>query len=236
MGAGAAGQGGGGTGPAAGDGGGEGQGEAALNPADVMAQFASLQEGQEELRQFIQQQQAPETDPLAEPDPEFDFSFLEQFAGPDGLDGEQQQEQQAPGFDPAQFAQQFGEQVQRAVDARVAPIEQQQQQMEYQRGVEALAAEFPDLGQPEVLQDVAQATSQYAEIIGQPELATQPAFMRLIYMAGRAADLANDEAGDAPGVAHIEGGGGAGAGGGQQMNMADVFSGGPKGSGVLPFR
>ena len=75
---------------------------------------------------------------------------------------------------------------------------------------------------------------QLAEAHGQPELANEPWFWRLTYMAGRAADAAQEESGDVPAPAHLEGGTGAvpGAGG---ADLGDAIVGARRGASVLPF-
>jgi hypothetical protein len=58
----------------------------------------------------------------------------------------------------------------------------------------------------------------------------------LVYMAGRAADSANQEGSQESNAATLEGGGGAVPGGGGQVDLGDlIVNGGPRGRSVLPF-
>jgi hypothetical protein len=68
-------------------------------------------------------------------------------------------------------------------------------------------------------QTITEATDQRLQ--SQPELANKPWFWRLTYMAGRAAEAANEEGGETPQAAHLEGGGGARPGG-QQVDLGDA--------------
>ena len=185
-----------------------------------------MREGQEELRNFMQTLQ-----PLAEQQQEigdegdgaFDFSdFLTEGEGD-------------PAFDTDAFTQQFTQAVEQAVESKVAPLQQQQQEFVREQQMREMVAEFPDLGDPEFVTQVANVTGQFAQVLGHPELAQEPGFMRLVYLAGLSADRAGEEAGDDPGVATLEGGGGAGAGGVSGQDVGEIFANQRKGGAALPF-
>lgn len=125
---------------------------------------------------------------------------------------------------------------------RIAPLEarlnEQVQRGEYDR----LAAEFPELEHPEVADQVMGVSRQYASLMGDPTVAENPAFVRLVYMAGRGAEAANLEASQqAPQAATLEGAGGAGVAAqaqgvtAEQLLGVGAASGGPLKSRALPF-
>lgn len=208
--------------------GGEGNGQGPDLSA-VQQTLDSLTTGQEELRQFLQaqpwQQAAEEGEPQAE---EFDTSWL----ADDQVDPEV-----------------VGDQLQKMIDARaqeqMKPLMDRLQQTEQQvrERVEAeqfrdLAGEFPELTQPETAQQVVKHAEVLAQNMGQPGLARNAEFIRLVYTAGRAFDAASRE-GQAPDAANLEGASGASPGGGQQVDLAQlIVNGGEEkrqGSNVLNF-
>jgi hypothetical protein len=100
-----------------------------------------------------------------------------------------------------------------------------------------LAGEFPELAEPEMAQKVAGRgglAEQAAAMLGQPQLAAEPSFWRLAYMAHKAAEAANQEGSGDPGAASLEAGGGAGP---AQFSEADyvkaIRNAGGGGSNVL---
>ena len=215
-----------GAGPAAANG--DGGGEAADNGlGQVSETLAALQSGQEELRSFLQSEpwQAAQQPPPEEPTPEepvaLDLSFLDD---PD-----------LPPDDLAdRLTEAFDQRSQSQLQQALAPLQEALSEQQRSREAEALVSEFPDLGDAETAEAVVQASRQWAEMAGQPELANSPTLWRLVYMAGRAADAANSESSEGS-AAHLEGSGGAGPAGGQQVDMADriINAGGPQR--VLPF-
>lgn len=216
-----------GAGPAAANG--DGGGEAADNGlGQVSETLAALQSGQEELRSFLQSEpwQAPQQPPAAaEPTPEepvaLDLSFLDD---PD-----------LPPDDLAdRLTEAFDQRSQTQLQQALAPLQEQLSEQQRSREAEALVSEFPDLNDAEIAETVVHASRQWAEMVGQPELAHSPTLWRLMYMAGRAAEIANSESSEGS-AAHLEGSGGAGPAGGQQVDMADriINAGGPQR--VLPF-
>jgi hypothetical protein len=209
---------------AAGNDGGQDAGQQQQAGPDLSAlasQMESLTSGQEELRQFMQQFTAqPEeqqVDPYA-----YDPAALAGYEDPAGAD-------------PDVFAQQVEQRIQQALQQQLAPMQEQLQQARVEREADALVGEFPELAEPEIAQKVVGLAKQMAEQNGRPELANEPWFWRMAYMAGRAAENANTEGRDAPQAAHLEGGGGA-TPAGSQVNPADLFGQGPRrGGSVLPF-
>lgn len=167
--------------------------------ASQMEQFAG---GQEELRnslQALQQALPPQEAEQPQADEPLDLSFLDD----PGVDPEAQQEALRNAF--AQVAQQTAEQA-------TAPLREQITDLKLQRDAQALVDEFPEFADPEVAQGVLKASEDYAQLLGQPDLAGQPAFWRIMFAAGRAFDQSKTE-GDQPDAAHLEGGSGAQPGG-----------------------
>lgn len=226
---------------AAGDGG-EGQGaeaqgqqqaQTAALPDSLVSTLEGLATGQEELRQFLQQQNAGEPEGGDEGDDALDLSFMDP-ADPD--------------FDPAQVAERLGGLIDQAaerranalMESRVGPLESRLNDMARTAEAERLVAEFPEFGDQEVATQVVQVSRQIAEAhVDDPkraaELADQPWFWRLTYMAARAAESANQE-GSAPDPANLEGGAGAVPGGGSQVDLGEQIVGATRGGrSVLPF-
>jgi hypothetical protein len=226
-----------GTGGDAGQGTGEqgqpGEGGPDINQlaAALGRQEATQQEMYDFLRQNFQpgepgttpeaQPQTPETEPL-------DLSFL-------NMDD--------PSFDPSQMAQQLGQLIESTVEQRVQagiqsavqPLQGDVASMRREQEAAALVGEFPELGEAETSQEVLRVAGQLAEASGHPELAGEPWFWRLSYMAGRAADAAQEESGEVPAPAHLESGAGATpAGRGAGMTAEDIV-GAKRGASVLPF-
>src|SRR5215831_4163313 len=243
------------AGPAAGDGGtgpdapAQQQGQPDQQPqqdqqpdfAQMQQQLADLGPSLEQVREMLMEQQQPqegyepqayEGDPsqYQQPQPEqpqADLSFMD----PD-----------SPAYNPQQaataLAQLMQQESQQQVQAAVAPLQQQIQTMEAQRQADLLAGEFPELEDPEIAQNVIDVSRQYAQQLGQPELGDNPAFWRMAYMAGRAADAANAEQQQQPAAATLEGAGGASPGGAadaQQQVVQGILNADGAGRSVLPF-
>lgn len=203
------------------------QGDQAIT--QLADQLQQLTTSQEETRQFLQsnpwapqeEQQTPEVP---------DLSFLDE---------------NSPQYDPEQAAQRLqqvmqaeaGSEVERRMQEQLAPLQQQVQELRSQQGADALAAEFPEMKDPKVAQEVVDTAEKYAGILGQPELLSNFDFIRMTYMAGRAAQLQNEE-GTSPQAATLEGANGASPGAPQQGavptgdQIAERWS---KRSSVLPF-
>lgn len=226
---------------AAGDGGGEGTeaAQAALSPDQLAEQFSRLEGGQEELRQLLQSQIQAPAEPAAQeaqepvdPFGDIDLSFLDPSE---------------PGYNPEQIADKLGGLIDQVAEARAQqitqPIVQRLDSIESKTAEDRikaesrdLVAEFPELGDEKVANEVVGAAQQIAEAYGQPELANEPWFWRMTYMAGQAAELANQEGREGPAAAHLEGGGGAMPAGSQQVDLGEqIVSAQRGGRGVLPF-
>jgi hypothetical protein len=202
--------------------------------AGIQQQLSELGPSLEQMRgmltqqqEALQAQQQPEQPDDGQPDPQPDLSFLD----PD-----------SPAYNPQDAAQALAqvmqESSQQQVQAALAPLQEQVRNMEAQRQADMLAAEFPDLQDPEIAQNVIDVSRQYAEMLGQPELGNNPAFWRMAYMAGRAADAANAEQQEQPAAATLEGAGGASPGGGadaQKQVVDGILNAGGAGRSVLPF-
>lgn len=215
----------------------EGQQQQNGLPENLVETLSSLQAGQEELRQFLtSQQDATTTTETATEEPdELDLSFL------DPAD---------PAFDPAEVATRLGglieqtadKRAQALVDQRMAPLEKTVKDFTRTAEAERLVSEFPEFGDQEVATEVVKVSRQIAEahMPNDPkaaaELADQPWFWRLTYMAARAAESANQEGTGVPDPAHLEGGAGAGPGSGSQVDPGDAIVAPSRGGrSVLPF-
>jgi hypothetical protein len=227
----------------AGDAAGEAQGQEQQGQEQQQPDLASIQQQLSELGPSLEQmrgmlteqqeaylaQQQQQQDP-AEPEPqqpEIDLSYMD----PDN-----------PAYNPQLAAQSLAQimeqQSQQQVQAALAPLQEQVANMEAQRQADLLAAEFPELQDPDVAQNVIQVSRDYAKMLGQPELGDNPAFWRIAYMAGRAADVANGEQQEQPAAATLEGAGGAspaGAADQQQQLVQGILSADGAGRSVLPF-
>jgi hypothetical protein len=220
----AAGDAGGGNGEAQG----EGQGPDLSGMVDQIGQIAS---GQEEMRQYLASNpwQQPEAEPEAQQDEGLDLSWLDPNA--------QQYE------DPAQVAQRLNDQISGAVEQRVQaltdPMREQMAEMRRDQQARDLAAEFPEIATDEMANQIAGPgglAAQMADQLGQPGLAAEPSFWRLVYMAHKQAEQANNGS-DGPGAAPLESAGGPGPA--QQTNediVKGIMEAGGQGSKVLNFR
>jgi hypothetical protein len=199
----------GGEGQAQGEGQSQGEGQGGGPDLGAMVeQIGQVAAGQEEIRQFLanmgQQQQAePEGEPEQGSD-EIDLSWLDP---------------NAPTYDdPQAVAQRLSEQINGAVDTRaqalVQPVVQQMTEMRRDQQARDLAAEFPEIAEPDMAQKLAGRgglAEQMATELGQPALAAEPSFWRLVYMAHKAAESANAENGSGdPQAARLESGSGPG--------------------------
>lgn len=220
-------------GQAAGQGDGEGaadqQQNGGLDVSAITQTLESLRGGQEEMRSLLQAAQQ-QGEPEAEALPELDLSSWDM---------------ENPAFDPNQAAQSLTSYIEQQAQARsdalvkehIEPLKQQQDMLRRSAEARDLVGEFPEMGQEEVARNVLGVAAQIAESVGMPELAQHVPIWRLVYLAGRATDAANQEGDEDPRAAHLEGGGGAGPGGGQQAGMtaADIV-GARRGAGALPFQ
>jgi hypothetical protein len=214
---------------------GEGGGEATAQQdggQDLAALLAQQQASQQEMFDYLRSEpwkaeEAAATPEAQEPEA-LDLSFLD-------MDD--------PAYDPNTVADRLGTLIDQTVNQRleqgiqqaVGPIQEQVQQQQRQQEVAALVGEFPELGEKETGEAVLRMAGQLAEAHGHPELANEPWLWRMTYLAGRAVDAAQEEQGDVPAPAHLEGGAGA-VPGGEGADLGDVIVGaGRKGRGALPF-
>jgi hypothetical protein len=198
--------------------GGEAQGQAPDQSA-VIAQLAEalpgLQDTQEQMRQFLSQQgeQAQEAEPPAPEAPQQpDLSFLED-----------------PNVSLETAQSRLNEVIQdtarQMMAEQLAPLQEQVSNIDIERHAEALMQEFPDLRDDATAKSVMDAAETYAKNMGNPELVANPQFVRVIYLAGRAAQHAQEQgAQGAPDVATLEGAGGASPAGqqGAQPTADDI--------------
>jgi len=208
---------------AAGDAGQDAGADAGVDLSQITETLTSLSQGQEDLRDFLQSAPWQAEAELAEPEaPEVpDLSFLDD-----------------PDLPPDDLAERltgaFDARSQQMVQQALAPLQEKIAEQERLAQAQQLVAEFPDLADAETASTVVKAASEWAQQIGKPEMANDPAVWRLVYMASRAADAANNESSGSP-AAHLEGSGGPSAAGGQQVDLADriINAAGPRR--VLPF-
>lgn len=177
----------------------------------------------EETRSAQVQEQAPEdaAPPEAEP-PDLSFLSPEQDT-----------------YDPNQAAELLGRVIDQNVDQRtqaaLAPLQEQLASFQLDQEAAALAQEFPELNDDEAIERVFADADKYAQQMKQPELAGSIPFARLVYMAGRAAELANEEQSPDVRTATLEGAGGAGAASSGGDRAEDALLAGARRS-SLPFQ
>lgn len=133
--------------------------------------------------------------------------------------------------DPALSPEDVGERLQQFMSQEATKVSQQmlEQQLKpltdelttlrAERDSDVLIGKYPELGDPETSKAVLAHVQNWAEAMGQPDLAGNSQFVEVVYLAGRAAEMqSKQEAGaaNASGAATLEGAAGAGpAGAGQ---------------------
>jgi hypothetical protein len=241
-----------------------GQSLGSSDVAALMETLSSIAQGQEEMRSFLTQ------NPWGgEPGGEYgDDAYDDELGlgdyGAEGESGELDPEALA-GLEPGSYnVDDEGNLsidpqalVQQEVQRQLQPIAAQQvgtlQYLSHKAMGEAanhLASVAPELENPETAEQVMDAAYQFAgHLAGQmgihpQQITNSPAIFalaRIMYMAGRAEDMAREEEGraDAPAPATLEGGSGSGPGGGRPMDSAgflkSLTDGQPLGANVLPF-
>lgn len=224
------------------DGQSQGAENGSIDAAAINDTLANLASTQEEMRTFLQ------SAPWAQTQGEGN--------GIESVAAEQQQQQQpatdlsfldpeSPSFDAENAGDLLGKAIQDQVQATsqqmvkdaIAPLQQQMAEAKSQQEADALAGEYPELAQPEVAKQVLDTTKEYVAAMNlPPELAGNMGMIRLVYMAGRAADTANEQgAAGAQSAATLEGGAGARPGGGQGGLTVDQIVGASGRRNVLPF-
>jgi hypothetical protein len=213
---------------------GEGEGQAAEQQGpDYGALSQQLeQQGQSlgQLREYLQsnpwaaQEQGEEQGQQEEP---LDLGFMET--------GDPQFDQEL-----AQNLDQYVKsQVEQGVQQHLTPLQERLQTFERMDQARELTAEFPELNDAEHAQRVIGMSREYAEMMGKPELADEPAMWRLMHLANAAMVAAKEEEGNTS-AAHVEGAGAAGGGQQSQVDLGDLIvngqgEGAPLGRRVLPF-
>jgi hypothetical protein len=207
---------------------GEAQGPDLSGMVDQIGQIAS---GQEEMRQYLASNPWQAQEPAAEE------------AQDEGLDLSWMDPQNPVYEDPAAVAQRLNDQISGAVEQRVQaltdPMREQMAEMRRDQQARDLAAEFPEIATDEMAQQIAGPgglAAQMADQLGQPGLAAEPSFWRLVYMAHKQSEQANNGS-DGPGAAPLESAGGPGPA--QQSNediVKGIMESGGQGSKVLNFR
>lgn len=171
-----------------------------------------------------------------------------------GADGQQAAGQQAqpdlsyldpasPDYNPRQAGEKMleiiAQQNKTAIQEAVAPLQSELSQTRQQLAAQELVAEFPDLADEKVAQQVLTASRQWVAAAGLPESAAQnPQVWRSVYLMSVAAELqAKEKDNPAAAAATLEGAGGAspaGASAGAAMTADDIL-GSQRGRSVLPF-
>jgi len=229
---------------AGGDGQAQGGGEAAAPAFDATALQQQLQAtagGVDQLRQqfgqFLESAPWQQQEAEQEAEPGIDLSFLDDGLYTDPAVGQQEREAMQ-----AQFGQQVTSLAQQIAQQQVAPVQERLADMQREQAIRDLVSAHPEFQDPEVAQRIAGPDGlarQWADAMGTPEQAQNPAFWRLVLMAERAAETANAEQGTQdPNAATLEGSGGSGpaaAASAAQQRKDAMFEGGHKGSSVLPF-
>jgi hypothetical protein len=163
----------------------------------LMDTLSQLSEGQEQVRQLLASQPwQPEQEPGQEQTPTFEYG------DPNDPAWDEQAEQE-------RLAQYVKGLSRSEAEQLVAPFQEQIREMRMEREADKLTDEFPELAVPEVAEEVVKTARMLAEANGDPEMANKPWVWRLVYMAGRAAEAANEEGAETPEAARLEGGGGA---------------------------
>lgn len=194
---------------------GQATGDAAI--AQLAEGLARMESGQEEMRRFLggiaeqqqgtgQEHQAQQEQHQQQPQP-LDLSVFDETAP--GYDG-----QKAAELLQNAMSQTASTEAGRLLQEAIGPLQQQVTDMRRSQETDALTAEFPDLKDEKVAESVVASAQRYATMVGQPELVTSTPFVRLVYMAGRAAELAQKQGGAADGAtaATLEGATGASPG------------------------
>lgn len=200
---------------------GEGQQQQGPDLGALSEQLGQYQQGQEQIfntlqgmQQFLAGQGQDQGQEQQQAEPELDLSFLDD-----------------PSLSSDQLAQQFKglidqgvqSRVERTLQQHISPLAERVSDMQLTQEAQQLTDEFPELGKREVASDVIDKARQYAQLLGDPSLATRPALWRLIYMSGKGYDAHHAEGAESPDAAQLEGASGAGPGG-QQDLVAQILN------------
>lgn len=194
----------------------------------LSSQLEQIVGGQDELRQLLASEpwRQPAEQQPAEPEQqqqpaEVDLSFL------DPAD---------PAYDPDQMGERltsaFAQYMEQSQQQALAPIQQQMTEMRQEAELRDLLGEFPEIA--ENSEEIVRAAHEYASALNMPQAANEAGFLRLVFLAGRAIDAAQNEGSGDPGAAHLEGGGGANPGASQVDPVQAILKpGGKRGASVL---
>lgn len=124
--------------------------------------------------------------------------------------------------------------------ALVAPIQQQLADMQHNQIAQDLVNEFPEMAEEATAKRVVGQAQQWAAENYPPEIAkvvaNHPGTWRMMYMAGKAAESANDAGSGDSAAASLESGNGAGPGAQQQVDrVKQIMEAGGRGKSVLDF-
>lgn len=144
---------------------------------------------------------------------EFGFAEEPDLASMLGLGGagdEYGYEPDAMQAEQAQRVLQLIGQRDQAMQQQLASIGQELADLRLARGAEDLEQRYPELQEPDAARAAVQAATQWAEGVGQPELALNPSVVELVYKASKADERAAAEVpAGGEGFVRLEGGGGA---------------------------
>jgi hypothetical protein len=179
-----------------------------------MDEMASKLGGIDELRDLMQQDQY---DDDYGDDDGYDDGLYDEYGQPldddlydDDVDPEDTQEAQ-------KALQKLIAQQNQPLQQQLQAVTEQLEDMRIRGEANDIAREIPDLDKPEVAKATMEAAQRHAQQLGMPELASEPAFLKMTYLAGRAEVQAQQEtpAGGHDGV-RVEGAGGT------PMNLTDA--------------
>lgn len=191
-----------------------GEQTAAVTP-EALQRIDQIAEQLPQIQEQIQNLQPPDAgDEGFEGDegfgePEGPELLYDEYGQPyDAETGEPIDPQQA---EQAQLQQFVDQRVTNAVQEAIKPLLENQERQRIVQEADQLEGEFPELADPEKAGQAVETARGLAEQMGQPELAGDPKFVRLSYLAGKAEQLAAQEtpAGSTQEAVSIEGGGGA---------------------------
>lgn len=193
----------------------EAQQQSPISP-EVAEQLASVPDQLAQMRQWMEESaQQQQVAPAAEEQQPPDLSFVNP---------------EDPAYDPQRAATELlsvlEKQTNDALEAKVGPLQERLQAAESLREAELLTKEFPELDDEKAQDALMETTAKWVEAAGLPaDTAGNMQVVRAVYMMGRAAELATQEqTGEAPAAATLEGAGGASPGGtGGGLTAESIF-------------
>ena len=119
---------------------------------------------------------------------------------------------------------------------QVNPLAQRLDGMDRRSQLSELVADIPDMGDPQIANQVVEATSQMADAFGWDEsLKQDPRMYRMVYLAAKAQEIISAEGADEGAAATLEGGGGARAGAAPERDLGKEIVDARRGKAALPF-